>query len=157
MCSVASERSTRHHSLSRALALEISDLLARSPADSLFWQIAQNGKSPDETLRNDEDEIDLEMGIGPEEVLGACILSSFSEDPSRATELGLLAFRWARGWIKVRDPVELADRKWTSSTAALPFTLGEMCGTLPVKRQATKKQMARIWLLCYVGRAGRPN
>ena len=49
----------------------------------------------------EEDTLDPELGIGPEEIVGACILAMYWRNtPEEAASIAAYAFTWARGWIK---------------------------------------------------------
>ena len=48
-----------------------------------------------------EDEIERELGIGPEEIVATAMLSLWISERGFAVELGRTAFKWARGWINV--------------------------------------------------------
>lgn len=140
MCLVASERVPSKHKHQRVLGTEVNQLLINSPADSFISTLESPfGGGSGIKDEDGEEELDPELGIGPEEIVGACILATFMTDRANAATIASSAFKWARGWIK-----------WTSLTVPLPPTLGEVCGLLPVKRDATREDMARVWLLCYV-------
>jgi hypothetical protein len=78
----------------------VAKLLRNSPAES--WQDLESSKAvcnTDETI----DKLDPELGIGPEEIVGACILASYmrSDELDNRSTIAEMAFTWARGWIKV--------------------------------------------------------
>jgi hypothetical protein len=140
MCLVAAERVPTSHEHRPTLAREVTQLLVNSPADSFISTLDPpfgSGSGPKD--EDGEEELDPELGIGPEEIVGACILATFMTERDQAATIASSAFKWARGWIK-----------WTSLTVPLPPTLGEVCGLLPIKRDATREDMARVWLLCYI-------
>ncbi|TXT08708.1 hypothetical protein VHUM_02836 [Vanrija humicola] len=140
MCLVAAERVPNMHEHRPTLAREVTQLLVNSPADSFISTLDQPfGGASGNKDDDGEEELDPELGIGPEEIVGACILATFMTEREQAATIASSAFKWARGWIK-----------WTSLTVPLPPTLGEVCGLLPVKRDATREDMARVWLLCYI-------
>lgn len=140
MCLVASERVGQAHEHRPLLAREVTQLLINSPADSFISTLDPSFGGGSRTKDEDgEEELDPELGIGPEEIVGACILATFMTERDQAATIASSAFKWARGWIK-----------WTSLTVPLPPTLGEVCGLLPIKRDATREDMARVWLLCYI-------
>ncbi|BEI84348.1 hypothetical protein CcaverHIS002_0409520 [Cutaneotrichosporon cavernicola] len=151
LCFISSERIPAMHGLQHTLGNEVNQLLLNSPADSFLSTLDSPFSSNAAHLnaigvgsgsRDDgdgEDELDPELGIGPEEIVGACMLAMFTVDRDIASAIAASAFSWARGWIK-----------WNSLTIPLPPTLGEVCGLLPIKRDATQEDMARIWLLCYI-------
>lgn len=140
MCLVAAERVPKSHEHRPVLAREVTQLLVNSPADSFISTLdTPFGGGTGAKDEDGEEELDPELGIGPEEIIGACILATFMTEREQAATIASSAFKWARGWIK-----------WTSLTVPLPPTLGEVCGLLPVKRDATREDMARVWLLCYI-------
>ncbi|KLT44329.1 hypothetical protein CC85DRAFT_283571 [Cutaneotrichosporon oleaginosum] len=141
LCFISSERIPAMHELQHTLRSQVNQLLLNSPADSFIstFDVQLNGSGGTRDEGDGEDELDPELGIGPEEIVGACVLAMFTVDRDSASAIAANAFRWARGWIR-----------WTSLTIPLPPTLGEVCGLLPIKRDATQEDMARIWLLCYI-------
>lgn len=98
LCVVSSERLIQFSELHTTLGKEVTHLLLTSPAES--WQDISTSNL---TAADDgEDALDPELGIGPEEIVGACILATFwSDQPSHGVVIASHAFRWARGWIKV--------------------------------------------------------
>ena len=93
---VSSERLSPFVNLHGPLRNEVTSLLLTSPAGS--WQDLSTAK----TLDGGEDALDPELGIGPEEIVAACILATFwSDSPGDGVVIASHAFRWARGWIKV--------------------------------------------------------
>ena len=151
MCLVAAERLPPHHQYFVALKQEVERLLESSPGDSLFTQ-ERPIRRP---VLDDEDDIDRELGIGPEEIIAACILTTFSSEVAETHHTASLAFHWARGWTKVQSNMPAlsatkADAQWASAPVQPPPTLGEVCGILPAPRYASPSDMARIWLLAYV-------
>jgi hypothetical protein len=140
LCFISSERIPSMHGLQNILGQEVNTLLLNSPADSFIGTLASPlGGNGSRDEGDADEELDPELGIGPEEIVGACALAMYTSDREIAATIAASAFRWARGWIK-----------WTSLTIPLPPTLGEVCGLLPIKRDATQEDMARIWLLCYI-------
>lgn len=99
-CLLAAERIPQFRSYCDPLAGYVTVLLRDSPAES--WQnIAQSRESRNTDDANDV--LDPELGIGPEEIVGACILATYGpklEQGDRAN-IAESAFKWARGWIKV--------------------------------------------------------
>lgn len=140
LCFISSERVPSMHGHQAVLGNEVNQLLLNSPADS-FISTLESPFNGGTGLKDEdgEEELDPELGIGPEEIVGACVLATFTTDRESASTIAASAFKWARGWIK-----------WTSLTVPLPPTLGEVCGLLPIKRDATREDMARVWLLCYI-------
>jgi hypothetical protein len=49
-----------------------------------------------------EDDIDPEMGIGPEEIVATAMLSLWMSEKNDSSAFARMAFRYARGWIRVR-------------------------------------------------------
>ena len=72
------------------MSQEVHRLLLHSPTESIMGISAEG-----------EDEWDPEMGIGPEEVVGAAYLALFSSDRVRTSGIARLAHQWADGLIKV--------------------------------------------------------
>lgn len=48
-----------------------------------------------------EDDIDPEMGIGPEEIVATAMLSLWMSEKDDSAAFARMAFRYARGWIRV--------------------------------------------------------
>ncbi|WWC86430.1 uncharacterized protein L201_001307 [Kwoniella dendrophila CBS 6074] len=141
LCLISSERrncfSIRYHTI---LAEEVTNLLETSPAES--WQRFEIGIGYNTTDFGDPDgdePLDAEFGLGPEEIVAACILATYMTEREQASVIARSAFRWARGWIKL-----------LKSSASPRFTIAESVGLVPPERQATDLDMARIWLLCYI-------
>lgn len=49
-----------------------------------------------------DDPLDAEFGLGPEEIVAACVLATYMVDRREGALIARFAFRWARGWIRVR-------------------------------------------------------
>lgn len=97
---LSSERIPQFRPYLAPLRAEVLSLLG-SPAES--WQnivTSQLERNTDET----RDVLDPELGIGPEEIVGACILAMYmyEDNPGDRARIAGEAFKWARGWIKVR-------------------------------------------------------
>jgi hypothetical protein len=87
---------------------------------------------------DEEDSLDLELGIGVEEIAGLCIAASFG-DPEQACMRASMAFRWTRGLLKTfMLPVPP------------PLTVGEVCGFLTPRRSLNLIQWLRVWLIAFV-------
>lgn len=84
-----------------SLAEAVKKLLMESPAGS--WRSIDNVQEAlvEGSLILGEDEIDPELGIGPEEIVAAAMLSLWMSDKALGAEFAATAFRYARGWIKV--------------------------------------------------------
>jgi hypothetical protein len=100
MCMLSSERVPQFASQVDTFKAYVVELLHRSPAES--WQnlaLSKAEQNTDETI----DKLDPELGIGPEEIVGACILAAYmrTDDFSDMSAIAEAAFTWARGWIKV--------------------------------------------------------
>jgi hypothetical protein len=100
MCTLSSERLPHSRELHESLKSHVVQLLKNSPAES--WQnfeMSRAEENTDETV----DKLDPELGIGPEEIVGACILASYmrTDELGSMSTIAEMAFTWARGWIKV--------------------------------------------------------
>ncbi|ORY34264.1 hypothetical protein BCR39DRAFT_517307 [Naematelia encephala] len=162
LCLLASERIPQYHHLYGELNVEVTKLLLKSPAES--WQdisvrerillraTADSNEpqdastlddigagEPETGIPQDADHLDPELGIGPEEIVGACALATFKTDRQAAGVVATHAFRWARGWVKVLRRAKIESK-----------TIAELSGIVPPERKPTDVQMARVWLLCYV-------
>jgi hypothetical protein len=86
-------------SLHAPIAEVVHELLLKNPAES--WQSLDMAKSNSEQPASlDVDRLDPELGIGPEEIIAATVVSLFMSDREQAAKIAESAFRWARGWIK---------------------------------------------------------
>lgn len=99
LCMLSSERIPQFRPYLVPLRAYVSGLL-RSPAES--WQnIATSQLEHNTDEKNDV--LDPELGIGPEEIVGACILATYmyEDNIGERAQIADMAFKWARGWIKV--------------------------------------------------------
>ena len=149
ICLVASERIPNEN-----LRLPVGNLMIDLDDFSFKPAIEQANVLKDED--GDEDDLDLELGIGPEEIVAMCIASVFCDistkpnnnnnrmnntDSSNSSSLALaqVAFKWARGFLK------------TSMLSVPPqMTIGEACGYLPPRRQLGLENWLRLWLFTFV-------
>lgn len=88
----------------QSIADWVRKLLLESPAES--WQTiptAEEAATDVHVVGDDgsEDRLDPELAIGPEEIVAAAILSMWISERDKACEIASVAFKWARGWIKV--------------------------------------------------------
>lgn len=110
-CLLASERITELYPFHSPLADAVLQMMVTSPAES--WQTFQGSRkdrdeqicSVGDALRREtaEDALDWdpELGIGPEEIIGVCALSSFMSERDHAKTISVHAFSWAKGWANV--------------------------------------------------------
>jgi len=140
ICYISSEQRTSTQHLCQSLGDEVSLLLVNSPADTF---LASLRPTEDPAHLDDESDLDPELGIGIEEIVGALILALFMRDRDKAGQTASTAFNWMRGFMR---------------TLALPVqtTIGEMCGVLPRQRYLSKEDLARTFLLCYVSLHFKP-
>lgn len=97
ICMLAAERIPRYHDLCRTIA---GSDLGRAIVDAtpgLAFAPGQDGAT-DNGL---EPDLDLELGIGPEEITALLLYASFSSSP-RSDIIAHTAFEWTRGYLKVR-------------------------------------------------------
>lgn len=113
LCMLGSQRIHSLSHLREPLEEAVKGLLLDSPSES--WQSI---KANENNRDGQDDELDPELGIGPEEIIGAAVLSMWISDRGNASWIAASAFRWARGWIKVgsklRDMAH-TDARWTTS------------------------------------------
>lgn len=93
---LAPKRSGSMFQTTDALSAEVMDMAE-------FKEISQEEMQ----RRQDPDWLDPELGIGPEEIVGAVVLSLFMSERQPAADIASSAFKWARGWVKV-GPVQPA-------------------------------------------------
>lgn len=98
LCLLASERVPGYSKHQEQLVLHVEHVMKTSPAGSwtTFDASREDGK-----LVEKEDRLDPELGIGPEEIVGASVLAMHTYHAHTRTIFATSAFRWARGWIKV--------------------------------------------------------
>lgn len=95
LCLAASKRSTEYKQHVGVLDGEVSDLLRQCT-------LTGNVFGFDDIATESMGEIwDPELGIGPEEVVGAAVLALFSDDRKDARVTAATALKWAEGLIKV--------------------------------------------------------
>ena len=101
LCLIISERQFDYSRNKSGLRDEVRQMLVDYPAKS-WLSISKAPRDPG-TGQIDEDYLNPEIGIGPEEIVGACILAAFWSEGqgTAAADAGHYAFKWARGWIKV--------------------------------------------------------
>jgi hypothetical protein len=100
MCLLGSERLAQFTYYRGALYGAVKTLLLESPAES--WQRLSTAVNKNPDGINGEDELDPELGIGPEEIVAAAVLSMWIAGKNDAMWIADVAFKWARGWIRVR-------------------------------------------------------
>lgn len=108
----------------------------------------------------DAPDLDLELGIGPEEITALCAAATFTcSDKSDA--MARTVFEWTRGYLKVSftyshltAPQLIFKVNFHIQTfknpPPHPLTLGEVCGLLPPRRNLTFENWLRLWLFAYV-------
>lgn len=126
LCLASSERLPGYTHLRAKLETEVLDMIESSPAESwLTFASAKAVAIEPPAVKMGEDALDPELGIGPEEIVGASILATFwSGSPGQCIHIARCAFRWARGWIKV------GASRWTR--AALKVPVIERSGSVDV-------------------------
>ena len=95
MCLLASERLPNFHHLTASLAEYVSHRLSNP---SLSWLSPSEARK---THLEGDDQLDPELCIGPEEIMGTIMLSMYMTAKDAASQTAELAFYWARGWIQV--------------------------------------------------------
>jgi hypothetical protein len=151
MVQLSCERVPQYRFRVDALKEYVVGLLHAGPAGS--WQDLQSSRAE---LRTDEsiDKLDPELGIGPEEIVGACVLAAYlrTENLEEMRKIADTAFSWTRGWIKVRT-IRCTGFHWLISQilcGAPRSTLAEFGHFVAPERVANPSDMWRVWLLCYV-------
>lgn len=67
---------------------------------------SQNPADPDvESASLEEPDLDLELGIGPEEITALCTAATFTCS-DRSDAMARTVFQWTRGYLKVSVPRE---------------------------------------------------
>ncbi|KAL7419289.1 hypothetical protein Q5752_006126 [Cryptotrichosporon argae] len=133
ICHTAAQRVPDFHQRTLELGQDVADRLD-APADS-FWP----ADLPSTT--GFDSDLNPELGIGPEEIFAAYVLSIYSDDRTIARDVAAQAFKWARGWNKFRK----------AKGVSVNFTaLARATNVLCELREASQTDMMRLWLLGYV-------
>lgn len=110
ICLIASERIPAYHStVSRLVASDLGDSILGATS-GLSWAPIKEGEERKEESRDgreaggEEPDLDLELGIGPEEICALLVYASFSSSP-RSDAIARCGFEWTRGYLKVRREV----------------------------------------------------
>ena len=134
-CLLGSERLPGYINHNQQIVLHVEHLLKTSPAGSWTTFEASRG---DGKLVEAEDKLDPELGIGPEEIVGASILTMFTHDAHTRQIFADYAFRWARGWINVCRQVcfraNIRSYREIQGTPTLPGWESYQRNEKPVKR-----------------------
>jgi hypothetical protein len=119
-CLLAAEHLPQYNNTIPFLAEEVLNILLYNPAKS--WQAPnstpsnqQEGLSQSlvaafatetegEILATDPS-FDPEYGLGPEEIVAACLLAGYISAREKVLIIAKCAFLWARGWLDVSEPV----------------------------------------------------
>ncbi|WVQ77018.1 hypothetical protein IAR50_006697 [Cryptococcus sp. DSM 104548] len=133
LCLVACDHIPRLAHLRAPLRDEVIEALRTSPAES--WQNFDATVDRDFGDLDGEDPIDGEFALGPEEIVGTCVMATWMLDGGEAAYMAQIAFRWARGWIGLLH------------NQSRGMTVAEKVGIVPAERPATEEDMTRIWLM----------
>ena len=100
VCLVSALRIPSYHHLVPSLESFLADSVLLVEPGNCFAEVEQGRRFE----RGEEPDLDLELGIGPEEILALGIYSmfGFSQRPSRSHIIAQTAFEWTRGYLKVR-------------------------------------------------------
>ncbi|KAL8291300.1 hypothetical protein RQP46_002278 [Phenoliferia psychrophenolica] len=139
ICLVGSERIPRYHELIPHLAAsDLREAILNAEPGHAFAPVQQAQQQgyggPDQA----EPDLDLELGIGPEEISSLLIYATLSASP-RSDTIARTAFEMTRGYLKTfmlpQPP---------------PVTYGEVLGLLPARRDLTFENWLRLWLFAYI-------
>lgn len=99
---LSSERLPKFRQYYSPLQNYVEMLVHTSPAES--WQNIATSLLEHNT-DDTRDVLDPELGIGPEEIVAACILASYMPEgqAQQRAYIAESAFKWARGWIKASE------------------------------------------------------
>ncbi|GAA5961592.1 hypothetical protein JCM21900_006645 [Sporobolomyces salmonicolor] len=137
ICLVASEREPSHHPLLATLASsDLRDSILQVRPGLSF--APPTDADPASGAAAVEQDLDLELGIGAEEVCALLIYASFSSS-SRSDVIAHTAFEWTRGHLRS-----------FMLPSPPPVTYGEVFGLLPARRDLTLQNWLRLWLFAYV-------
>ncbi|KAM0747817.1 hypothetical protein T439DRAFT_83517 [Meredithblackwellia eburnea MCA 4105] len=131
ICLISSERIPRYHDLLHRLVN--SDL-----RENILDVEAHTAFVPNSESAQGEPDLDLEQGIGPEEI-GALLIYATLSCSTRSDVIARAAFDITRGYLKTfmlpQPP---------------PVTFGEVLGLLPARRDLTFENWLRLWLFSYI-------
>ncbi|KAF8311000.1 hypothetical protein DL93DRAFT_2083956 [Clavulina sp. PMI_390] len=139
-CLVPAERLPHYHHVFDLLMTELNEPIFNATPGYSNSNRPPTTTDPDaEAATLDAPDLDLELGIGPEEITALCVAATFTcSDKSDA--MARTVFEWTRGYLKTfKNP------------PPHPLTLGEVCGLLPPRRNLTFENWLRLWLFAYVG------
>ncbi|ORY85984.1 hypothetical protein BCR35DRAFT_302615 [Leucosporidium creatinivorum] len=143
ICLVSAERIPAYHeTVSRLVASDLGESILNATA-GLSWAPPKDGDKGETRGREgaaggEEPDLDLELGIGPEEISALLIYASFSSSP-RSDAIARCAFEWTRGYLKT-----------FMLPSPPPVTYGEVFGLLPARRDLTFENWLRLWLFGYI-------
>jgi hypothetical protein len=119
-CLLASERVAELSQYHTRLAEETTDMMIKSPAESWMsfpgYKPSPTGVSHPVEVKGEQvlghavsalsaitadHSWEPELGIGPEEIVAACMLAAFISERDQAKIIAVCAFTWAKGWTKV--------------------------------------------------------
>ena len=160
-CTLAAERMPPLYAYHDRLGESVLNMLMTSPAES--WQTIQGSreireaKNKEQVLGKafdaDTNDWDAELGIGPEEIVAACVLAAYIGQKEHAKHIAEYAFMWARGWTAVSGIVAHIAAGHTDLVQYLKepgATFAEATGLVTPLRRPSEPDMARVWLLCFV-------
>ena len=100
-CLIPSERLPRYHHIFELLATELSESIFNAKPGYSNSNRPPTTTDPDaEAATLDAPDLDLELGIGPEEITALCAAATFTcSDKSDA--MARTVFEWTRGYLKV--------------------------------------------------------
>lgn len=99
-CLIPAERIPHYH--------QTFDILMNELLDPIFnanpgYSSAQNPDPDVESASLEEPDLDLELGIGPEEITALCTAATFTCS-DRSDAMARTVFQWTRGYLKVSVP-----------------------------------------------------
>ncbi|KAF8328189.1 uncharacterized protein EI90DRAFT_3155910 [Cantharellus anzutake] len=138
-CLIPAERLPHYHRTFEFLMQELNGPIFNATPGYSRHNRPPTTSDPDVEASNlDPPDLDLELGIGPEEITALCAASTFTCS-EKSDAMARTVFEWTRGYLKTfKNP------------PPHPLTLGEVCGLLPPRRDLTLENWLRLWLFAYI-------
>lgn len=102
-CLIPAERLPHYHHLFDYLTTELSETIFNATPGYSGSNRPVSTENPDaEPASLDAPDLDLELGIGPEEITALCAAATFTCS-ERSDAMARTVFEWTRGYLKVRE------------------------------------------------------
>lgn len=153
-CLIPAERLPHYHHIFDYLTTELSESIFNAKPGYSASNRPVSTSDPDaEPASLEAPDLDLELGIGPEEITALCAAATFTCS-ERSDAMARTVFEWTRGYLKVCN-IDLflgvmlniePDYKTFKNPAGPQLTIGETLGLLPKRRTLSFECWLRLWL-----------